>query len=241
LSDINLSQIIFLDIETVPQRQQFDDIDEEWQKLWLKKANSLSKFYAEEAEDDHMYQRAGIYSEFGKIVCISLGVCYSQGGETKLRIKSFASDDEKELLQGFNSMLDEHFYKKYHYLCAHNGQEFDFPYICRRSILNGLPLPKGLQIMGNKPWENKHLVDTMRLWAFGDFKSFTSLELLAKSFGLPSPKDDISGADVYKVYYEDGDLKRIVKYCELDVQTLVNVYCCLTGKEAVPAENVEFT
>lgn len=240
-NDVNLSQIIFLDIETVPEKPKFADIDDEWQKLWQKKVDSLSKYYPEEVEQDNMYQRAGIYSEFGRIVCISLGVCYTQDGDTKLRIKSFSGDDECQLLTEFNAMLDEHFFKKYHYLCAHNGQEFDFPFICRRSILNGLPLPKGLQIMGNKPWENRHLIDTMRLWAFGDFKNFTSLELLAKSFGLPSPKDDISGADVYRVFYEENDLKRIVEYCQLDVQTLVNVYCSLMGKPPIPDEHVTFS
>ncbi|MGB0432378.1 MAG: 3'-5' exonuclease, partial [Bacteroidia bacterium] len=166
-SKIDLTRVLFLDIETVPQQSNFEHLEQDWQALWLKKAKVISKYHPTDS-DDNMYQRAGIYAEFGKIVCISAGFCFWQNDELKLRIKSFSQTDEKELLKDFGDTLNQHFYKRYHYLCAHNGQEFDFPYICRRTLLNGLQLPKGLKIMGNKPWENKHLIDTMKLWAFGD-------------------------------------------------------------------------
>lgn len=236
VESVSLEQILFLDIETVPQQADFEDLDQRWQDLWQKKANTL-RF--REDDDENPYDRAGIYAEFGKIVCISVGVCFGANDAPKMRIKSFAGDDERELLMAFNQMLNEYFYKRYHFLCAHNGQEFDFPYICRRSLLNGLPLPKGLQIMGNKPWENKHLIDTMRLWAFGDFKSYTGIDLLSHAFGIPSPKDDISGADVRKVYYEEKDLSRIVTYCEKDVVTLVNLFCAMTGRPIIEPDSIE--
>lgn len=236
VESISLEQILFLDIETVPQQSDFDELEKPWQDLWEKKLNTL-RF--KDNEEESPYDRAGIYAEFGKIVCISVGFCFGNGDEPKMRIKSFYGDDEKELLIAFNNMLNEHFYRRYHFLCAHNGQEFDFPYICRRSLLNGLALPKGLQIMGNKPWENKHLIDTMRLWAFGDFKNYTSITLLALAFGIPSPKDDISGADVRRVYYEEQDLSRIVEYCQKDVITLTNLFCAMTGKPVIEPTSIE--
>ena len=236
VESVSLEQILFLDIETVPQNADFDGLDRSWQELWEKKAKTL-RFNDE--EETNPYDRAGIYAEFGKIICISVGFCFGDLEDPKMRIKSFFGDNEKELLEEFNNMLNEYFYKRYHFLCAHNGQEFDFPYICRRSLLNGLSLPKGLQIMGNKPWENKHLIDTMRLWAFGDFKSYTALNLLARAFNIPSPKDDISGADVRKVYYEDQDLDRIVTYCQKDVSTLANLFCAMTGKRIIDQESIE--
>ncbi|MBI1185317.1 3'-5' exonuclease [bacterium] len=240
MENVNLNQVLFLDIETVPQRTDFNALDADWQYLWNKKAQILGKYHAHNSEEE-LYQRAGIYAEFGKIICISVGFCYYHNGETKLRIKSFCHDDETELLKAFAQMLNDNFYKRYHFLCAHNGQEFDFPYICRRSLIAGLGLPKGLHIMGNKPWENNHLLDTMKMWAFGDYKSFTSLEVMAKAFGIPSPKDDISGADVYRVYYEENNLPRIVAYCEKDVSTLANLFCRLIGKPLIAAENVEIS
>lgn len=239
VENINLNQVLFLDIETVPELANFDELAEDWKALWQKKAKILSRYNNIENEEENLYHRAGIYAEFGKIVCISVGFCYLDNDETKLRIRSFSGHNEKELLEEFNNLLNEHFYKRYHYLCAHNGQEFDFPYICRRSLINGLKLPKGLQIMGNKPWENKHLLDTMRLWAFGDLKSFTSLEVMAKAFNIPTPKDDISGADVFRVYYEENNLDRIVEYCQKDVATLTNLFCALARKNTIKKEYIE--
>lgn len=237
-NNIDLRRILFLDIETVPQQSNFDELTESWQALWLKKAKVLSKYHPEEVED-HLYQRAGIYSEFGRIVCISVGFFHKENEDLQFRIRSFAHNDEKELLDEFGQMLNKYFYKRYHYMCAHNGQEFDFPYICRRTIINGLALPKGLRIMGNKPWENKHLLDTMKLWAFGDIKSFTSLEVMAQAFGIPTPKDDISGADVYRVYYEEKNLNRIIEYCQKDVATLANLFCSLMGKPHIESDKIE--
>ncbi|MFY0673481.1 MAG: ribonuclease H-like domain-containing protein [Bacteroidia bacterium] len=239
-SDIDLRRILFLDIETVPEQSNFDELEEDWQTLWLKKAKILSKYHSEEVEDN-LYQRAGIYAEFGKIVCISAGFFYKNNNELHFRIRSFSNENEKDLLSEFAQMLNTHFFKRYHYLCAHNGQEFDFPYICRRTLINGLELPKGLRIMGNKPWENKHLLDTMKLWAFGDVKSFTSLEVMARSFGIPTPKDDISGADVYRVYYLEKDLKRIVAYCQKDVATLANLFCSLIGQPHIETDKIEIS
>lgn len=218
---MDLSKILFLDIETVSQYPAFEEAPKTHQDLWELKANFLMK--EEEDSVDSVYERAGIYAEFGKIVCISVGFINQNVAQADLRVKSFSGKDEKQLLESFAGLLDSHYNSPDHLLCAHNGKEFDFPYIARRMIINGVKIPKILNIMGKKPWEVGHL-DTMQMWKFGDFKNYTSLKLLAHSFGVPSPKDDIDGSDVGRVFWEEDDLDRIVTYCEKDVLTLAKVY-----------------
>ena len=218
LNKIDLQNILFLDIETVPQHPSYEDVsDERIRILWDHKADRLKK--SEEDTSKSLYPRAGIYAEFGKVVCISVG--FFNGGV--LRITSFYGHDEAKLLREFAAMLNRHFYGNEHLLCAHNGKEFDFPYMARRMLINGIELPDLLDIAGKKPWEIKHL-DTMELWKFGDYKNYTSLDLLTAVFGIPSPKDDINGADVWRVYWQDDDLERIKTYCQKDVVSLAQLF-----------------
>lgn len=234
MENINLSSILFLDIETVPFVPTFFEMDEDLQRMWDKK----SKFFRKDDQSaDEAFERAGIYSEFGKIICISVGFIFFKGSEMNFRVKSFSGHDEKIILEEFNELLRSKFSNRDSLLCAHNGKEFDFPYIARRSVINGLMLPPPLQIAGKKPWEIPHL-DTMELWKFGDYKSFTSLELLAKILDIPSPKDDIDGSEVAHVYYIEEDLDRIVKYCEKDVLTVAQIMMRFLGKPLIPPENV---
>lgn len=232
---MQLSNILFLDIETVPQFPEFEKADEAYQRLWEDKA----KFMLKDESDTpaSVFDRAGIYSEFGKIVVISVGIVNDRGPQRELRIKSFANEDESVLLKEFASMLDKHFSGDEHLLCGHNGKEFDFPYIARRMLINGIPLPRILDISGKKPWEIKHL-DTMQMWKFGDYKNFTSLKLLAHVFDLPTPKDDIDGSQVAGVYYNENDLDRIVRYCEKDVVTLIQVFLKLRQLPILTKEEI---
>jgi uncharacterized protein YprB with RNaseH-like and TPR domain len=218
---MDLSQILFLDIETVPQFPNYETAEQSYQKLWEEKAKFLLK--DESDTPSTVFERAGIYAEFGKIICISVGLLREKQGERTLRVKSFAGDDEKALLKSFGQLLDAYFGGDHHQLCGHNGKEFDFPYIARRMLINEISVPRILDISGKKPWEVRHL-DTMQMWKFGDYKHFTSLKLLAHVFGLPTPKDDIDGSQVAGVYWIDKDLQRIVTYCEKDVVTLVQVF-----------------
>jgi len=234
LENIHIENLIFLDIETVPQLPSFDDLAEENKKLWEKKS---AFFRSEEQTPSDVYQRAGIYAEFGKIICISVGLVYQEEGQKKIRLKSFASKDELRLLTEFSLLLKSLSAKKNYFLCAHNGKEFDFPYIARRMLINGLELPQILDTAGKKPWEVSH-VDTMELWKFGDYKNYTSLELLAFIFGIPSPKNDIDGSMVAKVFYEDDDLPRIAKYCERDVVTIVQLMLKFRQSAVIPEENI---
>lgn len=235
LENINIEKILFLDIETVPQIYKYQDLDEKTADLYNQKTKWLRK---EETTDDEVYERAGIYAEFGKIVCITCGVVRSSSSGAKIVLKSFANDDEEILLNGFIDMVNENFGSgKLMLMCGHNAKEFDFPFIARRILINGLKLPGPLNIVGKKPWEIAHL-DTMELWKFGDFKAYTSLALLTHVFGIPTPKDDISGADVAKVYYEEGNLQRIVTYCEKDVIALINLFLKFQGNELVSEENI---
>ncbi len=216
-----LINILFLDIETVPQYAQYAQLPDGWKQLWDTKSNSLIKYHEGETNET-LYPRAGIYAEFGKIVCISCGIVQGNTHQRKIIIKSFAGDDEKKLLQDFIDMLNKWSNGEQKFLCAHNGKEFDFPYLCRRMIIHNLPIPLLLNIAGKKPWEVNHL-DTLELWKFGDFKSFTSLALLAHSLGISTPKDDIDGSMVWKVYWEEKNLQRIVTYCQKDVVTTANI------------------
>ncbi len=233
----NLNNILFLDIETVSQHDTLSSASEEWQKLWHTKAENLRRHNAD-ADAESLYNRAGIYAEFGKIICISCGVIQGSGAEKKLVIKSFCCEEEKDLLQDFSEMLCKWAPDHSRFLCAHNGKEFDFPYLCRRLIIHGLKLPPCLNIAGKRPWEIPHL-DTMELWKFGDFKNFTSLNLLARTLGIPTPKDDIDGSMVGEVYWKEKDLKRIVTYCQKDVITVAQVYLRLQGEHLIKEENIE--
>ncbi len=234
LDAIQLENLIFLDIETVPQSPGFDDLQETTQKLWEKKS---SFFRNSEQTPADVYQRAGIYAEFGKIICISVGLIHSEQGIRKIRLKSFSGKDEKQILIDFTLLLKALSAKKAYSLCAHNGKEFDFPYIARRMLINGLDIPNMLDTAGKKPWEVPH-VDTLELWKFGDYKHFTSLELLAHIFGIPSPKNDIDGSMVASVFYEEDDLPRIATYCEKDVVTIVQLILKFKGIELIPEENI---
>lgn len=229
-----LQDILFVDIETVPQAESYADLDSQWQKLWDKKAARIAK---NDETSEELYSRAGIYAEFGKIVCISVGFISELDDDRTFRVKSFYGEDEHTILSDFCRLLATSYYSKTHFLCAHNGKEFDFPYLCRRILVNNIDMPDILDLAGKKPWDVKHL-DTMQLWKFGDFKSYTSLELLATLFSIEAPKDDIDGSDIFEVYYKDKNLERIKRYCEKDVVTLAGIYLRMSGLPHLKEEEV---
>ncbi|MGB3144445.1 MAG: 3'-5' exonuclease [Maribacter sp.] len=219
LEKIPLDLILFLDIETVPERESFDQLDEATQSLWEHKSQYQRK---DEISAEEFYERAGIWAEFGKIICISVGYFTFKGENRSFRLTTFQGEESKLLLE-FKQLLNSHFSHPKNVLCAHNGKEFDFPYIARRMIIHGISLPYKLDLFGKKPWEVPHL-DTMELWKFGDYKHYTSLKLMAHVLGIPSPKEDIDGSMVREVYYKENDLDRIITYCELDVLTTAQVF-----------------
>jgi 3'-5' exonuclease len=237
LDNLNPEEILFIDIETIPQWPAFSEMPEFWQKHWELK---MKHQFDENATAESLYERAGIYAEFGRIICISAGYIFQKQGDFFYRVKSFFDADEKKLLSGFNNALDKFAIVGKKRLCAHNGQEFDFPYIARRCLINGLKLPKILDVAGAKPWETKELlIDTLQLWKFGDYKHYTSLALLCEIFNIPTPKDDIDGSQVAKVYYEDNDIDRIIRYCEKDTLAVANLLLRYKGKKIIVFENME--
>jgi DNA polymerase elongation subunit (family B) len=235
LHSIPTDSVLFLDIETVPQYANFEELTDAEKALWEHKAQFLAK-NGETAAD--IYGKAGIYAEFGRIVCISVGCVLNEDGQQRWWSKSFADHDERTLLQDFTQMLNRFCKSKARArLCGHNAKEFDFPYIIRRILVLGVPLPPVLQVFGQRPWETPFL-DTMELWKFGDYKNFTSLALMAHIFGIPTPKDDIDGSMVAGVYYEDKDLARIAAYCEKDVLTTARIFLKLKGvPDVINVEN----
>jgi predicted PolB exonuclease-like 3'-5' exonuclease len=230
---IDLGKLLFLDIETVPEKATFDQLTEVEKELYAAKTRYQR---TEDQSPAAFYERAGIWAEFGKIICISVGFFSLFKKKRNFRIKSFFGT-EKKLLTEFKTLLENHFSKPSQLLCAHNGKEFDFPYIARRMIIHGIDLPAKLNLFNKKPWEVPHL-DTLHLWRFGDYKHYTSLSLMAYVLGVPTPKDDIDGSQVAQVYYQDGNLERIVNYCEKDVLTVAQVVLRLRNEPLLKEEEI---
>ena len=236
LKNINYSKILFFDIETVPQTFDYNEWDEKGQGLWDRKTRFIQQ--REDLNAEEVYEKAGIYAEFGKVVCISLGFVLQKEGETQIRIKSIANEDEIVLLQEFLDLLNSYYNSPDFLFCAHNGKEFDIPFLCRRILINNLKIPYMLNVSGKKPWEIKHL-DTMELWKFGDYKNYTSLDLLTYIFKIPTPKDDMDGSQVAKVFYQDKDLDRIIHYCEKDVVATIQLFRKYQGDSLIEEEFIQ--
>lgn len=212
MKHLNPYNLLYIDIETVSQTESFTDIDSEMQEYFAQKTAYQRK---DEYSPEEFYDRAGIWAEFGKIVCISIAYLAKINKDNQLRFRSFYGHNEKDLLEEFADVLSN--FSNFAF-CGHNIKEFDLPFICRRMLIHGIQLPYQLDLAGKKPWEIKH-IDTLDQWKFGDYKHYTSLKLLAKLFHIPSPKDDIDGSEVGRVYWKENNLKRIAIYCEKDVAT----------------------
>lgn len=233
IDKIVLPNILFLDIETVPQSEFFNDLPQETQRLFADKTQYQRK---DDLTPEEFYDRAGIWAEFGKIICISVGYFTIKNAERQFRTKSIIGE-EKQLLEEFNDLVKTHFSNPAFVFCGHNIKEFDIPYICRRMLINGINIPEKLQLFGRKPWEIPHL-DTLELWKFGDYKHYTSLKLLTYVLGIPSPKEDIDGSEVRNVYYNEKNIDRIAKYCERDVVAVAQVFLRLRNEKLLKEEEI---
>lgn len=234
LERINLKDILVIDIETVPQYSSYDELSEKWKSFWGKK---IQREITEQNTPFELYSKAGIYAEFGKIICICAGFYFENENGLNFKVKAFYGDDEKKLLEEFIEVLNNKYSSESSILCGHNSKEFDFPYIARRCLVNQLQIPFLLDNAGKKPWEVQ-LLDTMDLWKFGDYKSYTSLDLLAAVFGIDSPKQDIDGSQVWKIYWFDKDLERIKSYCMRDVVTVAQLLLKFKGMQIIKEENI---
>ncbi len=231
--------LLVIDIETASTFEEYEEMDDRMQYLWDKKASFIQN--PEEVSSKELYfDKGAIYAEFGKVICISAGVFMKEEDQSLgFRIKSFALESEKETLSAFKSLVETKFDPKYLRMVAHNGKEFDFPYLCRRMLVNEIEIPEALDIREKKPWEINHF-DTMELWKFGDRKNFTSLDLLAALFGVESSKSDIDGSEVNHVYYKEKNLERISKYCQRDVMVTAQVFLKLNGFQKIPEQNIHY-
>lgn len=234
---MELSNVLFLDIETVSQYPEFSLLDNRWKMLFEKKIRFFQEKDPDKSMDQLYKDKAAIYAEFGKIICIGLGFF----NRDQLRIKTISGDDEENILNEFFSLISQHFKNPdRHIICGHNIREFDIPFICRRASIHGLQLPPILNLSNKKPWEVKYLVDTLEMWKFGDMKNYISLDLLSACLGLNGSKDDMDGSQVGQVYYEEGDLKRIANYCAQDVWVTTNVYLRMNLMPPIALEDVHF-
>lgn len=238
--NLDLSSVLFLDIECVSGEATLGDVEPALAQLWREKAPRIMRLdeLTEEEAAAAYVDKAAIHAEWGKIVCISVGFLGKHDDGMSLRVKSFASPDEAVLLEEFAELMNAN--RGFRFLCGHNVKEFDVPYIGRRMLINGMRLPAAIDLRGKKPWDLKHLLDTMDMWKFADRKAYTSLKLLAALFGIPSPKGDIDGSQVGRVFWEEGDLDRIAEYCERDVVATTNVFLALTQRGRVADEDVVY-
>jgi 3'-5' exonuclease len=235
IEKIKLDHILFLDIETVPEQEHFESLDNEMKDLWEHKTQYQRK---DEFTAEAFYERAGIWAEFGKIICISVGYFVMKGDVRNFRVTSLIGDETK-ILNDFKNLLANHFEPPQYLLCGHNIKEFDIPYIARRMIINDIALPQKINLFGKKPWEIPHL-DTLELWKFGDYKNFTSLHLLTKILHIPSPKGDIDGSQVGHVFYVEKDIDRIVTYCEKDVIAVAQVFLRLRRETLLLEDEIRY-
>ena len=236
LQETELKNILFIDIETAPLSPDYKSLTPEMKKHWDNKAAFLSRKQGSIPEPERQFEKAAIYAEFSRVICISTGIVTDH----TIRVRSFTDNQENELLAGFAGLCNQYYYNGKHRLCAHNGKEFDFPFLARRMLVNEIPLPSVLDIAGKKPWEVNH-IDTMELWKFGDYKNFTSLDLLCSLFKIPGPKNDISGSDVSRVYWIENDLERIVRYCQKDVIALIQLLLKLQGLPLIEEDCIFIT
>ena len=231
-----LGNILFLDIETASSTESFAELDPRLQPEWIRKERLIRReSFLEPGE--LFFERAGIHAEFGKVICVGVGYFQAKKKEKKLNFRSkiFAQEEEKETLLELKALLE----KKKWILCAHNGKEFDFPYLCRRMLIQGIALPEPLQLAGKKPWEIRHL-DTMELWRFGDYKYYTRLELLAAAFGIPSSKEGIDGSEVNPTYYQEKNIEKIKNYCLRDVEVTARIYLAMNPQSEPSDIEIEY-
>lgn len=231
-----LGNILFLDIETASSTESFTELDPRLQPEWIRKERLIRRESVLEP-GELFFERAGIHAEFGKVICVGVGYFQVKKKEKKgyFRSKVFAQEEEKETLLELNGLLE----KKKWILCAHNGKEFDFPYLCRRMLIQGIALPEPLQLAGKKPWEIRHL-DTMELWRFGDYKYYTRLELLAAAFGIPSSKEGIDGSEVNPTYYQEKNIEKIKNYCLRDVEVTARIYLAMNPQSEPSDIEIEY-
>lgn len=241
---IELSRILFIDIETVASYRHFEDMQDSERSLW--KSKCLANRWLDSSSPESAYatlypQKAGILAEFGKIICISVGYMHLDGGMWQAKITAFSDEDEKRVLKEFSELILKNYKSTDQQgICGHNIREFDIPWICRRMMVHRIEIPPFLQVSGKKPWEIKHLLDTLDMWKFGDTKNYTSLKLLMHVLGLPSPKEDIDGSMVNSVYWEEGDLHRITKYCMKDVAAVMQLYCRFIDMPVIHENQIQY-
>ncbi len=238
MQQIAIENLFFIDIETASGKQHFHLLDDEWKELWAEKV--LKSLPPNKTAEDYYPMRAAILAEFAKVICISIGYFKKENNDWQLRIKSFYSENEPEILNGFIKTLQQLHSKNSRWIfTGHNIKEFDIPFLCRRMLVNNVSIPSYLDFQNMKPWETP-VLDTLHLWRFGDYKHYTSLKLLAATLGVPSPKGDIDGSKVGEVFWTEKNLERIAKYCEKDVATVANVVLRFKNLPLLAEEQIIF-
>ena len=238
MQQIAIENLFLIDIETVSGVPNFHLLNDEWKELWTEKI--LKSLPSDTTAEDYYPKRAAILAEFAKVVCISTGYFKKENNQWQLRIKSFYSENEKQVLESFTKMLEQLHSKNSRWIfTGHNIKEFDIPFLSRRMLVNNITIPPYIDFQNMKPWDTP-VLDTLHLWRFGDYKHYTSLKLLAATLGVPSPKDDIDGSKVGEVFWIEKNLERIAIYCQKDVATVANVILSFKNLPLLTEEQIIF-
>lgn len=231
-----VAKIVFFDLETASEYESLDQLalnKPKMAELWSKRCEYLRSRFEENKDmtDEQLYEaKAALTPEFARIVCATFGRVTFIGEDPNVIIKSYCSEHEDEVLDGIQKVFDKFASLKF---SGHNIKRFDIPMMCKRLLIHGRSLPKGLQIQNLKPWEMP-FIDTSEVWSFGAWQEgFVSLELLVTAIGLETPKGDIKGEDVSRVFWQDGDTHRIAEYCQRDVFAGIQALLKLSGLPVV--------
>lgn len=228
----NILKTLFIDIETVAQKSNFGKLSPSFQNLWTHKANQLN--YVQEANvpysvEDAYVKNAAFYPEFGRIVCISIGMFIQRNTEVEFVSKSFYADNERGLIKDFLNCYQKYFNHSDRYkLCGHNVIEFIIPFIGRRSLIHGLKLPSKFNLMDRKPWQLDYVRDTLSMWKFGAFKNAVSLETLCTVFDIDT-QDIFPGEDVHRRYWEEQAYDEIMQRSKMQIRAVACLYSHLCG------------
>jgi len=222
---VELDKILFVDIETVGAEKDWDTLVKNKPDLAYQFETYLDWFqkrFPEDADKDVseiFVNRSALVPEFGKIVCISFGSVNEDGTH---KLGSFYGHDEYDILRKTQKVLVGA-NKRNMYLCGHNVKGFDIPYMAKRMIINGIMPPALLPGHDVKPWE-KRAIDTKELWQYGNYGQLASLELMCLMLGVDNPKtSEVTGNKVHNAFWIDNNIDGIVKYCEKDVDVLIDV------------------
>lgn len=229
LKDIPTRHFVGIDIETVRIVEKYEDLSQEWKSAWEYKNKQSGEVPFFEELSDSWEKTASLYAEFSKVCAVSLVFMI---GDEKIKYKEFYGEDEALLLtdlRAFLQRMSEGVEGKNYRLIGHAAKYFDYPFLCKRYIINSILIPTLLDTAHLKPWESRNLCTNQDVWKMGGSGAGSSLQALCNALAIPVSKVDLVGDEVGAAYYR-GEVERIAKYCTLDTIATFNVVRRVKGE-----------